>query len=255
MHEILQALPAGSFVLDLGCDAGSFPSSATAATVVRLDLDAPKDSRNFVQADASHLPFANQSFAAVICNHSLEHFTELHAVLREIGRVIRPEGALFVSVPDASTLTDKLYRWLARGGGHVNAFTAPDQVVTAVESATGLRHVATRLLYSSLSFLNRRNSPRPIPRRLLLLGGGHEFSLKLYTWLSRRVDALFGARTSIYGWSFYFGSVSGPIETDGWPNVCVRCGSAVPTRELPAKGRTFRCPNCGARNPLFGPVN
>lgn len=253
MHEILRALPTGSFVLDLGCDAGSFPSSATAATVIRLDLERPNDACNFVQADASQLPFASQSFAGVICNHSLEHFTDLPAVLREIGRVIRSDGALFISVPDASTFTDKLYRWLARGGGHVNAFTAPDPVVDAVESATGLRHVATRLLYSSLSFLNRRNSPRPIPKRLLLLGGGHEFSLFIYAWLSRRVDRIFGSRTSIYGWAFYFGSIAARIETEAWPNVCIRCGSAVPAHQLSAP--RWRCPNCGAVNPFFGPAN
>ncbi len=156
MHEILRALPPGSFVLDLGCAAGSFPSSSTAATVVRLDLE-PRPSPNSVRGDASQLPFADRTFAAVICNHSLEHFDDLHAALREIGRIIHPIGALFISVPDASTVTDKLYRWLARGGGHVNAFTAPDQVVAAVESAcrTSQRESSTPRCPSSTAATRR----------------------------------------------------------------------------------------------------
>ena len=40
MNEILARLPVGAFVLDLGCCAGSFPDSATAATAVRVDLEA-----------------------------------------------------------------------------------------------------------------------------------------------------------------------------------------------------------------------
>src|SRR5690242_18054825 len=122
MYEILRNLRAGSWVLDLGCDEGSFPEEATSATVVRVDRDAPKKGAGgprFIQSDAAKLPFANQTFAAVISNHSLEHFDALAGALREIGRVIQPGGSLYVAVPDASTWTDKLYRWLGRGGGHV----------------------------------------------------------------------------------------------------------------------------------------
>lgn len=262
MHEILKKLRAGSLVLDLGCAVGSFQQKATLADVVRLDRAAPKDRADctrFVQADAATLPFADQTFDAVISNHSLEHFEDLVGALREIGRVIRPSGSLFVAVPDASTLTDKLYRWLARGGGHVNAFTSPSETAAAIERATGLPHVATRLLCSSLSFLNRRNAPRPVPRRLLLLGAGYEWSLFLYAWLSRRLDQRLKTRTSIYGWAFYFGSIVEPIDTETWVNVCIRCGSGCSASLLVRQHlvrpsflglRIFRCPECDATNPF-----
>src|SRR4051812_30871317 len=123
MHEILRHLPAGSFVLDLGCRTGSFPESDTAARVVRVDRDFGPGAR-FVQGDAAKLPFADGTFAAVISNHSLEHFDNLAGALSEIRRVISPDGALYIAVPDATTLTDRIYRWLASGGGHVNAFTS-----------------------------------------------------------------------------------------------------------------------------------
>ena len=185
MHEILNHLPEEAFVLDLGCKEGSFSPSATAAKVVRVDRDAPAvrgDGTSFVQADAARLPFADGSFAAIVSNHSLEHFDDFAGALAEMGRVIAADGALFVAVPDASTLTDKVYRWLARGGGHVNAFTSETETAATIERATGLKHVATRPLCSSLSFLNPRNAPRPMPKRLLLLGAGFEESLFLYVW-------------------------------------------------------------------------
>jgi SAM-dependent methyltransferase len=262
MHEVLKSLPGGSLVLDLGCGGGSFSQAATSAAVVRVDREPPAirtNGTNLVQADAARLPFANSTFAAVISNNSLEHFDDFMGALDEIGRVIAPEGSLFVAVPDASTLTDKLYKWLARGGGHVNAFTSASETAAAIAHATGLPHVATRPLCSSLSFLNRRNAPRPMPRRLLLLGAGYEWSLFLYGWLSRRLDRWLNTRSSIYGWAFYFGKIGQPIDTGTWVNVCIRCGNGHPAGSLIGQNlvhpnffglRAWRCPKCDASNPF-----
>jgi len=212
---------------------------------------------NFVQADAAHLPFRNHCFAAIILNHSLEHFINLAPALREMGRVSSPAGAMFVAVPDSSTLSDRLYRWLGRGGGHVNAFTSAADVAAVVEHATGLRHVATRTLCTSLSFLNRRNIPDGrLPRRAWLVGGGNETILRFATYLFRKFDRCFGTRTSIYGWAFYFGKVAQNPDPLAWTNVCIRCGSGHPSawlRRQPSYRHSlflssYSCPNCGARN-------
>ena len=258
MHEILRHLPAGSRVLDLGCNEGSFAEASTSATVVRIDRETPTrpgDHRRFVQCDAGKLPFADHSFAAVVSNHSLEHFEDLAGTLAEISRIVKADGAVFVSVPDASTITDKLYRWLARGGGHVNAFTSAEKTAAAIAAGTGLRHVGTRVLYSSLSFLNRRNVTGWPPKRLLLLGAGAEWTLFLYEWVSRKLDRWFGTRTGIYGWAFYFGRVGEPVDVASWINVCIRCGSGHPSSKLQPRRnalgvRCYRCPFCGARNPF-----
>lgn len=63
-----------------------------------------------VSSDAARLPFPRHTFPAVICNHSLEHIGQLPEALHEIGRVLRPDGALYVAAPDVTTLTDRLYR-------------------------------------------------------------------------------------------------------------------------------------------------
>ena len=255
MHELLRALPPGAVVLDLGCGAGSFDSAGRQFTAVRLDLEA-KSGRvsNFVQADAARLPFGAGCFDLVVSNHSLEHVDNLASALEEIGRVLKSGGSLYVGVPDAATVTDRLYRWLARGGGHVNQFSSARELALKIERATGLRHAATRTLCTSLSFLNRSN--HRVPRRVLLLGGGTAASLRLLSYAFRLLDRFFGTRTSVYGWAFYFGNNCGTIDRNPWTNVCIFCGAGHPSGWLLNDRRVvrhwlipaYRCPSCGTVN-------
>jgi SAM-dependent methyltransferase len=257
VHEILENFGPGQRILDLGSGPGSFPSSFGPFTVIRADLDRPSSpAQNFTQADAARLPFADRAFDALISNHSLEHFDDLAGALAEIGRVVKPTGALYISVPDASTFADRLYRWLARGGGHVNPFTSAPELAASIERATHLPHVNTRTLFASLSYLNRRNRRVSGPRRLLLVGGGTEISLYLYNYFAHLSDRLFGTRLSVYGWALYFGSFPVAIDTDIWTNVCIRCGSGAQSewlRHVKLVRRRFflpvyRCPSCGTTN-------
>lgn len=173
MHELLRKLRPGARVLDLGCGAGSFDSADSAFTVLRIDLErSDRKLANFALADAAKLPFPAASFEAVISNHSLEHFENLAECLAEIGRVVKPDGAFYVAVPDAATISDRLYRWLARGGGHVNPFSSDRELAQTIEHTTGLEHVATRTLCASLSCLNRRNRRARAPTRLWLMAAG-----------------------------------------------------------------------------------
>lgn len=257
MHEILRNLPPGARVLDLGCAGGSFPSGDFPFSAVRIDLERPDThDPKFVQADAARLPFPAACFDAVISNHSLEHFDNLTASLEEIARVAKPTGSLYVAVPDATTVSDRLYRWLARGGGHVNAFSSATNLALQIERATGLKHIATRTLCASLSCFNRKNRRSRAPRRLILIGGGTQTSLRLLTYLFRLIDRFLRTRLSVYGWAFYFGSIETPIDTRTATNVCIRCGSGHPSTWLLQNRNvhdvfflpTYRCPTCGTTN-------
>lgn len=258
MHEIFSQLSQG-WVLDLGSQHGSFPAEAFPFSTVRVDIDPPDGPRagNVVQADAARLPFKNRAFTAVISNHSMEHFEQLDEALAEVGRVIKPSGALFVSVPDASTITDKVYRWLGQGGGHVNPFVSADALGRRIAAATDLQHVGTRLLYSSLSFLNRTNMQGRPQRKMWLFARGDERFIVFLNWLARTVDGWFGTRLSVYGWAFYFGEIHGTLAERAWRNACARCGAGHPANQLEAEGavergwfgiRMYKCPACGARN-------
>ena len=253
MTELIAMLPAGARVLDLGARTGSFETERMDVTVVRADLEiAPSRAAGlYVAADAARLPFAAGAFDLIVSNHSLEHFVELEATVREIGRVLRPGGGLFVAVPDATTLTDRIYRWLGKGGGHVNPFRAPSEVIELVERLAGVPHRGTRTLFSGLSFLNAHNFTTRPPRKIALFAFGRERFLARLVWTLRWADRHWRTRLSHYGWSFYFGSAHAPEGESEWINVCVRCGaghSEAYLREKGASGTWYRCPACGGEN-------
>jgi SAM-dependent methyltransferase len=257
MHEILSRLPAGSTVLDLGSGSGSFEMANGGPTVVRADLLVPdRRNGNFVVCRASQLPFAAGSFRAAILNHSLEHFDDLPGSLGEIARVLGQSALLYIAVPDASTFTDRTYRWLAHGGGHVNPFSDPFALRRMIAAETGLKDAGTRVLCTSLSFLNRHNIVSRPQRKLLLFCNGHEAFLRMFTFALKCLDRTFQTRTSVYGWAFYFGDL-GAVDLVTWSNVCIRCGSGHRSSLLKNSGRVTRrwilpsaylCPQCGARN-------
>lgn len=243
MNAFIQQLPATTKVLDLGSATGSFDAATTRARVFRVDL-AARGSGNFANADAAALPFADKACDVVIANHSLEHFEKLDEAIHEIARVIKPDGALIVTVPDATTLADRIYRWLGRGGGHVNAFTTEEQLRARIVAITGLQPMATTVLHSGFTFLNRHRVPK-IQKKLLLIGGGSETLLRYFTYFARLCDKYFQTRLSVYGWAYYFGSYTPPNER-ARPNVCIRCGAGHDAESFATK--RYRCPNCGALN-------
>jgi len=265
MHEILRNLRAGARVLDLGALTGSFPVDCCPwALVIRLDLESPASGHpdGFVRADASCLPFPDHCFDAVIANHSLEHVRELHNTLKEIARVSRPDASLYVAVPDASTFSDRLFRWIYQAdSGHVNPFRSAAELADEITRATGLKLSALRELYSSFEYLNRYYFGPRTSWRLRLAGNGNRTFIVFLSYTMRLLDRIFHTRTSHYGWALYFGHVGEPVETEAWSNVCVGCGaahSAPLLREIKLVRRRFfffqyyLCPECGSMN-LFTP--
>lgn len=79
--------------------------------------------------------------------------------------------------------------------------------------------MGSRLLYTSLSFLNSKNRRSRAPRKLILLGGGREWTLLLFNGLFRILDKFLENRTAVYGWTLYFGRVHVPVDTAGWVNA------------------------------------
>jgi hypothetical protein len=265
MIEILRNLRPGARVLDLGALTGSFPTDyCPGAAVVRVDLEAPAPgtSDGFVRADAGCLPFPNHCFDAVIANHSLEHIRGLSAALGEIGRVVRPNGGLYVAVPDASTFSDRLFRWVYQeDSGHVNPFCSADGLAAEITGATGLKLAAARALYSSFEYLNRYYFPARTSWRLWAVGNGNRRCIVGLSYAARLFDRVFHTRASAYGWALYFGDVREAVEQGAWSNVCVGCGAGHPAPWLLQNNlvrrhwlffRAYSCPACGSRN-LFTP--
>ena len=73
----------------------------------------------YVKADICKLPFENNSYDFIICNHVLEHIVEDNKAMQELYRVLKPGGTAIIQVPyDASrqstfednTITDRKER-------------------------------------------------------------------------------------------------------------------------------------------------
>jgi 2-polyprenyl-3-methyl-5-hydroxy-6-metoxy-1,4-benzoquinol methylase len=96
-------------VLDAGCGTGALMTrlaEEAGAEVYGLDLarealafTRSRGQPRLVQADLTALPFADDSFDVVTALDVVEHVERDEAALREIRRVLRPEGVLLMSVP------------------------------------------------------------------------------------------------------------------------------------------------------------
>lgn len=93
LEAFYQAAATDKKTLDIGSRKGRH--SAYFSNIVTIDID-PKADPDIV-ADAHELPFADESFEVVLCREVLEHVKEPTVVLKEIKRVLKPGGTLYLS--------------------------------------------------------------------------------------------------------------------------------------------------------------
>ena len=114
LHRYLFALQlcTGRDVLDLasGEGYGSALLAQVARSVVGVDIDAQsvrfanenyaRHNLSFASGSATQIPLTNAAVDVVISFETIEHFAEHDAFLREIKRVLKPDGVLLMSSPD-----------------------------------------------------------------------------------------------------------------------------------------------------------
>ncbi|MGV9674704.1 class I SAM-dependent methyltransferase [Nocardia sp. NPDC003482] len=156
----------GTRVIDVGCGQGrhSFEAYRRGADIVAFDQNAadladvkvmfgamaeagevPAHARaETVQGDALALPFEDGEFDVVIASEILEHIPDDDRAVAELVRVLKPGGALAVTVP--RWLPERIC-WLlsdqyhANEGGHVRIYRADE--LRAKITARELRFVRT----------------------------------------------------------------------------------------------------------------
>ena len=120
----------GMQVLDVCCGPGVLAAGALqrGAETVGIDFSAEAvklasrlvPNGRFQQGDAQALPFPAASFDAVLCGYGLMHLPEPAAALREMLRVLRPDGRAAVSVWDATGTGFTLVYEAVRARGSMN---------------------------------------------------------------------------------------------------------------------------------------
>jgi len=134
-HLIEQIRPLqGCQVLEVGAGAGVISRSlaravgpAGAVTAVDVvDERVVHDGYRFLQVEDTTLPFADASFEIVVSNHVIEHVGPRPIQmdhLREIHRVLRPSGLLYLAAPNKWTVMEPHFRlpllsWLPSALAH-----------------------------------------------------------------------------------------------------------------------------------------
>lgn len=152
-------LRTGDRVLDVACGTGIVARRATRqlggqGRVVGLDINpgmlavarsaaaAEGLEIEWREGDALALPFAEGSFDAVFCQQALQFFPDRAAALREMRRVLAPDGRLALSVfrsiehrPDLAAIAESLERHVGPGAG------APRRAVSALGDAGELEQL------------------------------------------------------------------------------------------------------------------
>ncbi len=115
---------AGARLLNVGCGTGGFNALARSAGADAWGVDASEEPAaiaalrtpdRILCAAAEELPFPAASFDVVYCYSTLEHVADASRAVREMARVLRPGGALYLHTPN---------RW-ACFEGHYKLFWLP----------------------------------------------------------------------------------------------------------------------------------
>jgi ubiquinone/menaquinone biosynthesis C-methylase UbiE len=108
-----QALPLPLPVLEIATGKGRFLAELArhVADIVTVDCDAQEqrvakilaldkgvaERIRFVEGDASHLPFPNESFGSIVSMNTFHHLENPDAVLNEMARLVRRDGKVVIS--------------------------------------------------------------------------------------------------------------------------------------------------------------
>jgi ubiquinone/menaquinone biosynthesis C-methylase UbiE len=112
----------GLSVADVGCSAGFIADELAAAGAKEtygFDIDEPGLAKarerfgervQFVCAPGEAMPLPDESLDVVVFNHIYEHVVDPESVLRDIRRVLKPEGVVYLGLAQKFQLIEPHYR-------------------------------------------------------------------------------------------------------------------------------------------------
>ena len=169
-------------LLDIGCSVGYTLRAArelglapTGSDLSQYAIQACRDQGfRAERGELSQLPFAAGEFGLVTMKHVLEHTAEPRAALREVRRVLRPGGGVFIAIPhagyrkaEAAPQASRYYLPSAHGREHFVYYTP--QTLTRLLEQEGFRVVAVnpQLLHRRAGLLRQAGECLLAPLRAL----------------------------------------------------------------------------------------
>lgn len=117
-YKIAEMFSEGKKILDIACGEGygtnllsKFASEITGVdidkeTIEQAKLKYNKDNIEFLLGDTSNIPCPNASFDVVVSFETIEHHDKHDEMIKEIKRVLKPNGVFIISTPDKHIYTD-----------------------------------------------------------------------------------------------------------------------------------------------------
>src|SRR5258708_21435387 len=171
-------------ILDIGCGSGArttahVDKAPESFFCVDLDRDLMRNAaaqgtvhasirRRFAQADATRLPFADDTFDVCLCENVLEHLDRPDLAVAELTRVLRPNGHLLALFPP----------WRGPFSGHLTCLTSVPWIHLLPPSL--IIRILVMIHYSRL-----REDPRPWPQSAVAML--EQVSGHLNGWSLRRI--------------------------------------------------------------------
>jgi SAM-dependent methyltransferase len=150
VETILDLLPQGGTVLDIGCGHGELVGQLVARGVDAIGMDPDERSRALaadsgltVLSGTAEVPaaeVAGRRFDMVVMSHSLEHCLDPAAALATVQSLLAPGGRAYIEVPNAGCLHFETFRHCSEmfdAPRHLWFFT--DRSLMHLAEATGLR--------------------------------------------------------------------------------------------------------------------
>ena len=160
--DITRHFASDSELLDIGCGTGWLAEHFPHYTGIDGSPDAVAiavgQQRNVIEGDVDRpLPFAEESFDAIVMKDLLEHVADPTALVLEARRVLRPGGIIFASSPDAQ-------RWVWDDYTHRRPFTRKSFRLLFADQGFAVEQVGYESVTPGVGVLSARTQRKRRPR-------------------------------------------------------------------------------------------
>lgn len=145
-------------ILDIGCGKNPFYKDVIAGNIIGFDRFS---SKTVIEGNANNpLPFPDRSFDKIILANSLYYLDNPFEVIKEVYRILKPRGILFISLPffyPVHDIPDDKYRFTEFG---VRTILKKYFVITKLEAIGGIFTIPSILVHNLIKGIQRITKPK-----------------------------------------------------------------------------------------------